>query len=124
MLQTYHAENQLEKPQSERIAVERDRHKPRICNHYQEAKAAILRPHDQSTESVHTFSKVCWMAQGAEEDLEDDGTTTSVTGQARIWRSARHYSKRQREIEGAGVSFLGLRPSAMKMEKDKLRHRT
>ena len=29
-------------------------------------------------------------------------------------------SKRQTEMERAGVSFLGLRPSAMKMEKDKI----
>ena len=52
MLQMY-AENQLERPENERIGVERDRRKQRICSHCQEPKAAILRPHDPRTESLY-----------------------------------------------------------------------
>ena len=52
------------------------------------------------------------MAQGAEEGLEDD-RVQRLDQQSGV---VHNVSKRQREMEGAGVSFLGLQPLAMKTE--------
>ena len=67
---------------------------------------------------AHTFLKVVYTAQGAEEDQRDDGAMTSSTGPTRPWLNARN----QREIGRDGASWcVVLRSPTFRNEEGKRR---